>query len=102
MAHILYVKISSDLDLEELKRRALERLPRFLEVPGLIQKFYGRDDATGDLCGIYFFATGEALSAFRNSEQARSIAPAYEATEVRPEIYEVMFPLRPEVGPLPA
>jgi hypothetical protein len=57
MAMLLFVRVSSDLDLEELDRRVNERKPRFLEVPGLIQKFYGRDRATGDTCGVYLFET---------------------------------------------
>ena len=57
MAIILYVRVKSDLDLEELDRRMNNRRPHFLEVPGLIQKIYGRDEATGDTCGIYFFET---------------------------------------------
>ena len=53
MEHVLFVRISSDLDPEELDRRLLERRPRFLEVPGLVQKIYGRDPDSGDVCGIY-------------------------------------------------
>jgi len=100
MAVILYVRIKSDLDSEELDHRLNERKPRFLEVPGLIQKIYGRDEATGDVCGIYFFENKEALSAFRETELAKTIPTAYEATEVRREVYEVLYPLKPEVGPL--
>jgi hypothetical protein len=100
MATILYVRVKSDVDLEELDRRMNERRPRFLEVPGLIQKIYGRDEATGDTCGIYFFESKEALAAFRDSELAKSIPAAYEATDVRREVYEVLFPLKPERGPL--
>lgn len=100
MASILYVRIKSDLDPEELDRRLNERKPRFLEVPGLIQKIYGRDEATGDVCGIYFFENKEALSAFRDTELARTIPNAYEATDVRREVYEVLYPLKPEKGPL--
>ncbi|HSI80353.1 MAG TPA: hypothetical protein VK919_06835 [Solirubrobacterales bacterium] len=85
MASILYVRIKSDLAPDELDRRLLERRLRFLEVPGLTQKVYGRDPATGDLCGIYFFESREALAAFRDSELARTIPDAYEATEVRRE-----------------
>jgi hypothetical protein len=96
----LYVRVKSDVDLEELDRRMNERRPRFLEVPGLIQKIYGRDEATGDTCGIYFFESKEALAAFRDSELAKSIPAAYEATDVRREVYEVLFPLKPERGPL--
>lgn len=101
MATVLYVRIKSNLDPEELERRVNERKPRFLDVPGLIQKIYGRDEATGDVCGIYFFENKEALAAFRDTELAKTIPTAYEATDVRREIYEVLYPLRPERGPLP-
>ena len=100
MATVLFVRIKSDLDPEELDRRLNERKPRFLEVPGLIQKFYGRDEATGDTCGIYFFESKEALAAFRDTELAKTIPTAYEATDIRREVYEVLFPLKPEIGPL--
>jgi len=100
MATILYVRIKSDLDADELDRRLNERMPRFLEVPGLIQKIYGRDEATGDACGIYFFENKEALAAFRDTELAKTIPAAYEATDVRREVYEVLYPLRPEIGPV--
>jgi hypothetical protein len=100
MATILFVRIKSDVDPEELDRRIAERRPRFLEVPGLIQKIYARDEATGDTCGIYFFESKAALAAYRESEQANTIPTAYEATDVRPEVYEVLFPLKPEIGPL--
>lgn len=99
MSVILFVRVGSALPLEELERRVLDRKASFLEVPGLIQKIYGRDPSTGDWCGIYFFENSDALSAFRDSELARSIPRAYEATEVRREAYEVMFPLRSDVGP---
>jgi hypothetical protein len=99
MAVILYVRVKSDLDPEELERRLNERKPRFLQVPGLVQKIYGRDDVSGDVCGIYFFENREALNAFRETELARTIPAAYEATEIRREVYEVLYPLRPERGP---
>lgn len=99
MAAILFVRVKSDLDPEELDRRLLERRPRFREVPGLIQKIYGRDEATGHVCGIYFFEDQAALSAFRGTELARTIPTAYEAKEIRREIYEVLYPLYPERGP---
>ncbi|MGD8812346.1 MAG: YdhR family protein [Thioalkalispiraceae bacterium] len=99
MATILYVRIKSDLEPEELMRRVDERKPRFLDVPGLTQKIYGRDDATGEVCGIYFFENKEALAAFRDTELAKTIPTAYEATDIRREVYEVLYPLKPENGP---
>jgi hypothetical protein len=99
MAAVLYVRVKSPLDFEELERRCIERKPGFLEVPGLLQKIYGRDPATGDACGIYFFESRAALDAYVASELARTIPIAYEATDVRREVYDVLFPLRPERGP---
>ena len=100
MRKILFVRVTSGLAPEELERRVQERRPRFQEVPGLVQKIYGRDDATGDVCGIYFFDSGEALARFRGSDLAKTIGAAYEATGVRAEVYDVLFPLRPGRGPL--
>jgi len=85
---------------EELDCRIEERRPRFLEVLGLIQKVYGRDESTGDTCRIYLFESKEALAAYRESELAKTIPTAYEATDVSPEVYEVLFPLKSEIGPL--
>jgi hypothetical protein len=99
MAAILFVRIKSGLDAEEFERRLLERRPRFREVPGLVQKIYGRDEATGDVCGIYFFESDDALAAFRETELARTIPGAYEAVDVRREAYDVLYPLWPERGP---
>jgi hypothetical protein len=99
MAAILFVRIKSGLDAVELERRLLERRPRFVEVPGLAQKIYGRDPATGDVCGIYFFENEAALAAFRDTELAQTIPAAYEAVDVRREQYDVLYPLWPERGP---
>jgi hypothetical protein len=50
--------------------------------------------------GIYFFQNKEALAAFRDTELAKTIPAAYEAIDVRREAYEVLYPLRPDKGPL--
>ncbi len=100
MTSVLFVRITSDLDPEELERRLRERRPRFLEVPGLSQKIYGRDPTSRDVCGIYFFESEHALDAFRETELAKTIPTAYEATDVRREVYEVLYPLWPERGPI--
>ncbi|RMD61275.1 hypothetical protein D6833_08480 [Candidatus Parcubacteria bacterium] len=99
MAAILFVRAKSQLDAKELERRMIERRPRFLEVPGLVQKIYGRDEATGDVCGIYFFEDKAALDAFRQTELAQTIASAYEVLDSRFEVYDVLYPLRPDRGP---
>jgi hypothetical protein len=96
---ILFVRAKSGLEETELEGRLLERRPRFLEVPGLLQKIYGRDSETGAVCGIYFFESQAALAAFRESELAKTIPSAYEVIEFRPEVFELMYSLRPELGP---
>jgi len=99
MAAILFVRIKTDVEFEELERRMLERLPQFREVPGLIQKIYARDVVTGDVCGIYFFEDASALEAFRETELARTIPSAYEATDIQRNIFDVLCPLYPDRGP---
>ncbi len=99
MATVLFVRVKSKLDVKELDRRLAERRPGFLEVPGLIQKIYGRDESTGDVCGLYFFEDRTALKNFGESELAQTIASAYEAYDVRREVYDVLLSLRPEKGP---
>ena len=99
MAAVPFLRISSGLDPEEFDRRLAERRSRFREVPGLVQKIYGRDTETGGVCGIYFFES-DALAAFRETELARTIPTAYEAIDVRREVYEVLYPLWGERGPL--
>ena len=101
MATVLFVRARSKLDPAELEKRLLERRPRFLEVPGLVQKIYGRDESTGDVCGIYFFEDRKALADFRETELAKTIPTAYEVSEIRIETYEMLYPLHPDRGPIP-
>lgn len=100
MSAVLFVRIKSELGFAELERRIRERKPGFLNVPGLLQKIYGHDPASGDICGIYFFASREALNAYRDTELAKSIPEAYQATDVRREVFEVLDTLRPDQGPV--
>ena len=99
MAVVLFVRVDTDLEPEEVERRMVERLPRFRQVPGLLPKVYGRD-MDGTVCGIYFFADRESLVAFRSTELAKTIPAAYEANRVRRDVYEVVCSLHPERGPL--
>ncbi|TNE99112.1 MAG: hypothetical protein EP326_08635 [Deltaproteobacteria bacterium] len=101
MPAILYVRAKSSIeDRDELERRLLERKPKFLDVPGLIQKVYGEDPETGEFCGIYFFESKEDLGRFAQSELAQTIGSAYEVTSIRKEVYNTLYSLRPENGPL--
>ena len=76
MPVVFFVRIKSGLETDEFDRRLLERRSLFRDVPGLLQKVYGRDRATGDVCGIYFFESEEALETFRGTELAHTIPAA--------------------------
>lgn len=54
MAAILFVRVKSNLDEEELDRQMVEGRPKFHNIPDLVQKIYGRDKTTDSYCGIYF------------------------------------------------
>jgi len=67
-------------------------------VPGRVQKIYGQDEQTGEICGIYFFEDHKALADFRETELARTIPTAYDVEQIKMEVYEVLYPLHPEGG----
>lgn len=99
MAVILFIRIKSNLGDDELMHQLDERKPRFLDVPGLLQKIYGKDEETGDVCGIYFFEDQVALEDYHETMLAQSISAAYKVQEIRQETFDVLYSLRPEQGP---
>ena len=95
MPIIQTTKFKSNLPEEEVARLLKERAQRFLEVPGLIQKYYLRDPQTGEIGAVYVWESAEALTAFRQSELAQSMGDAYQIVgDKRVEIYEVTNILR--------
>ena len=96
--HILLVKFQSGLSHDEVVRNLEERLPLFRAVPGLIQKYYAREPATGDYVGVYLFESEQALLNYRSSEVAQSIPTVYQLEGTpRVETMELLFPLHPEL-----
>ena len=95
---IQFVKLRSRLPGEEVQRRMEERLPQFRQVPGLLQKYFCRESATGDYAGVYLWDSEESLRRYRQSDLARSTPAAYRVEgQPRIEVFEVLFPLRSEV-----
>ena len=90
---IHFVRIKTRLAQEEVRRIMEERAPRFHEVPGLLQKYYGYEPDSGAFCGCYIFDSEVSRQAFGQSELAHTIPVAYQAEKVRVEAYEVLFPL---------
>ncbi|MHC4939996.1 MAG: YdhR family protein [Planctomycetota bacterium] len=96
-ALILLVRFKSALSMEEITRVMHERAPDFRALPGLQQKYYMRDAATGEVAGLYLWESKEAFDDYRNSELRATIAKAYRAEgEPRIEVYDVLMPLRTE------
>ena len=96
MPVIQFVKFSSPLSDDEVRAVMERRAPEFRGVPGLVQKYYGREVETGDTCGIYLFDSEESLHAFRQTDLARTIPSAYRVESPRIEVFELLFPLNPD------
>ena len=94
------VKFKSALSEAEVQRVMEERAPQFRALPGLLQKYYLRDNQTGEVGAVYIWDSEESLHAYRQSDLARTIASAYKAVEQpRVEIFETVLILRPEKLP---
>ena len=92
---VLSVKFKSGLSDAEMNRVMKERMPEFRALPGLIQKYYAREEATGEVIGIYIWDSMDSVKEYRQSELAKTIPTAYEAQGTpRIEIFEVMELLR--------
>ena len=91
---ILIVKVKTSLPEAELLKRAHEREPDFRALSGLLQKYYIKI-GPGHYGGVYVWENMESLKAYRESNLAKTIAKAYEATEAPIiEVMDVLFPLR--------
>ena len=75
---VVVVKFRSRLSVDEVDRRFRERMPKFRELPGLIQKYYFHDDATGEWGGIYVWDSQESVERYMASDLRQSIPAAYE------------------------
>lgn len=96
---MLSVRFKSSLPADELQRRYRERLPRFRELPGLVQKYYHHDPAAGEWGGLYLWDSKESLDRFMASDLRKTIPEVYEVVgSPRVEISTVIDILRPERG----
>lgn len=92
---IATVKFESQLTEEEVLRVAEERLPLFLEIPGLVQKYYVKTAQPNEFAGVYVWDSLESLKKFRESELAASIPVAYKVKgQPQIEVGNVLMPLR--------
>lgn len=97
----LQVVFESRMEYEEMWDVVEQRMPRFREVPGLVQKVYLWDDGAEEISGLYLFEDGQRLDEFLASELRASIPEAYDVRgtpEVRRwTVPDTLFPLGREV-----
>jgi len=92
------VRFKSKLPTDELVRRYKERMPAFRELPGLIQKYYVHDPATGEWGGFYMWDSQASLEAYMASDLRKSIPDVYQIDGApRVETIPVVDVLRPDL-----
>ena len=99
---VQFVKYRTGLSDEEAVETIARRAPRYEALPGLRQKLYIREQATGEYGGIYVWEDEDSMREFRESELAATIPEAYRVEgEPRVEIFDVVSVLRAEEGLAP-
>jgi len=92
---VLLVRFKSPLPLDEVVKVANSRADEFRALPGLTQKYYVRDKATGEIGGLYLWDSEEAFDDYRSSELRATIAKAYRVEGApRLDVLDVLMPLR--------
>ena len=92
---VLLVKFKTPLTLDEVMEVAASRIDEFRALPGLVQKYYLHETATGEIAGLYLWESREAFDDFRDSELRATIAAAYQAEgEPRIEVFDILETLR--------
>ena len=67
--------------MEEIEATSEKRADRYLQVEGLVQKYYVMDKILGHVGGVFIFESKESLKAFRDSGLEKSTAVAYKFVE---------------------
>jgi len=94
----ILVRFKSQLPLDEVVKVIEKRAPEFRALAGLQQKYYLRDESTGEYAGLYLWESPDAFESFRNSELRATIAQAYQVEgEPRVEVYKVIKTLRTDL-----
>jgi heme-degrading monooxygenase HmoA len=88
-------KYKSGLTDEEVARLMNERAPRFREIAGLLQKYYFKDEATGEFGAVYVWESEAAMLEFRRTDLAQGMNAAYKIEgEKHVEVLAVKLVLR--------
>ena len=92
---IQIIKLQSNLQEEELLKKAQERAPQFRKLKGLQQKYYVKQGQPGHYAGVYIWESKEDMMAYKESDLAATIPDAYQiVSPPQIEIMEGLFRLR--------
>ncbi len=78
---VVLILFKSDLPKEKVINNFEARSDLYRAVPGLVQKYYIHDEATGHFGGIHVFDSHESAEAFMNSDLVKSIGGAQKSHE---------------------
>jgi heme-degrading monooxygenase HmoA len=94
---IRLVKFKSALSDADVLKRYEQRAPQYRKLQGLIQKYYIKDNQTGEHGAVYLWDSMQSMQEFQRSDLSRTIPEVYEiAGQPRVEILDVVFTLRPQ------
>ena len=90
------VKFKSALSDSEVLRVCEQRAPQYRKLRGLVQKYYIKDNQTGEHGAVYLWDSTQSMQEFLQSELCRTIPEAYRIVgQAKVEILDVFFTLRP-------
>lgn len=78
---VVFILFKSNLPKEKVIKNFEARADLYRVVPGLVQKYYVHDDATGHFGGIHVFDSLETAEAFMESDLVKSIGNAQNSHE---------------------
>lgn len=78
---VVLILFKSDLPKDKVIKNFEERADLYRTVPGLVQKYYIHDEATGHFGGIHVFDSHESAEAFMDSDLVKSIGSAQKSHE---------------------
>ncbi|MDQ4214017.1 YdhR family protein [Microbacterium capsulatum] len=88
------MRFATDLAEEELLRLSRESFPRFHTQPGLQQKYYVRDAATGLVGGVYLFDDEQAARDYVAGPIVAAVPHRFQVVgDVSVEVLEVTLTL---------
>lgn len=91
----MIVKFNSDLPDSLVLKTMNDRKLEFEKLPGLVQKYYMHEPASGAYSGIYLWATPQDCMEYRKSALAKTVKEAYQIKgPVRIEFFDILCPLR--------